>query len=67
MSVWKHGTLGACDLLDAYFISKKLGPEPSEQDFDSGVFLCPHANQKAYIKPHPRPDLGSWTWQYLCG
>ncbi len=38
--VRKFGTMELLvpDLLDAYFISKKLGPEPSEQDFDLQVF-----------------------------
>ena len=68
--VRKFGTMEllAPALLDAYFISKKLGPEPSEQDFDLQVFQAALAKSKKPIKSHlPRPDLGSWTWQYLCG
>ncbi|MBZ4266173.1 DNA-formamidopyrimidine glycosylase, partial [Streptococcus pneumoniae] len=40
------------DLLDAYFISKKLGPEPSEQDFDLQVFQAALAKSKKPIKSH---------------
>ena len=58
----------APDLLEAYFISKKLGPEPSEQEFDLQAFQAALAKSKKTIKSQPfRPDFGSWPWQYLCG
>ena len=52
--VRKFGTMEllAPDLLDAYFISKKLGPEPSEQDFDVQVFQAALAKSKKPIKSH---------------
>ena len=52
--VRKFGTMEllAPDLLDAYFISKKLGPEPSEQDFDVQVFQAALAKSKKPIKTH---------------
>ena len=40
------------DLLDAYFLSKKLGPEPSEQDFDVQVFQAALSKSKKPIKSH---------------
>ena len=46
----------APDLLDAYFISKKLGPEPSEQDFDLQVFQASLAKSKKLSIPSLRPD-----------
>ena len=42
----------APDLLDVYFISKKLGPEPSEQDFDVQVFQTALVKSKKPIKSH---------------
>ena len=67
--VRKFGTMELLspDLLEAYFISKKLGPEPSEQDFDVQVFQVALASLKNLQIPSFRPDFGSWTWQYLCG
>ena len=52
--VRKFGTMEllAPDLLDAYFISKKLGPEPSEQDFDVQLFQAALAKSKKPIKSH---------------
>ncbi len=52
--VRKFGTMEllAPDLLDAYFISKKLGPEPSEPDFDLQVFQAALAKSKKPIKSH---------------
>lgn len=52
--VRKFGTMELLvpDLLDAYFISKKLGPEPSEQDFDLQVFQSALAKSKKPIKSH---------------
>ena len=52
--VRKFGTMEllAPDLLDAYFISKKLGPEPREQDFDLQVFQSALAKSKKPIKSH---------------
>ncbi len=50
---------------DTYFISKKLGLN-HKQDFDYRFFR--HPIQAQPIKSHLfRPDLGSWSWQYLCG
>ncbi|MCQ5170065.1 DNA-formamidopyrimidine glycosylase, partial [Streptococcus oralis] len=40
----------APDLLDAYFISKKLGPERGEQDFDLQVFQAALSKSKKPIK-----------------
>ena len=68
--VRKFGTMELLspDLLDAYFISKKIGPEPIEQDFDVQVFQAALTkSKKAYQIPSPRPDLGSWIRKYLCG
>jgi len=52
--VRKFGTMEllAPDLLDAYFISKKLGPEPGEQDFDLQVFQAALSKSKKPIKSH---------------
>ena len=52
--VRKFGTMELLppDLLDAYFISKKLGPEPSEQDFNLQVFKNALAKSKKPIKSH---------------
>lgn len=52
--VRKFGTMEllAPDLLDAYFLSKKLGPEPSEQDFDVQVFQAALSKSKKPIKSH---------------
>ncbi len=52
--VRKFGTMEllAPDLLEAYFISKKLGPEPSEQDFDLQVFQVALDKSKKPIKSH---------------
>lgn len=52
--VRKFGTMELLspDLLEAYFISKKLGPEPSEQDFDLQVFQAALAKSKKPIKSH---------------
>ena len=52
--VRKFGTMEllAPDLLEAYFISKKLGPEPREQDFDLQIFKNALAKSKKPIKSH---------------
>ena len=52
--VRKFGTMEllAPDLLDAYFISKKLGPEPKDQDFDLQVFQAALSKSKKPIKSH---------------
>ena len=52
--VRKFGTMELLvpDLLEAYFISKKLGPEPSEQDFDLPVFQVALAKSKKPNKSH---------------
>ena len=52
--VRKFGTMEllAPELLEAYFISKKLGPEPSEQDFDLGSFKLALKKSKKPIKSH---------------
>ena len=42
----------APDLLEAYFVSKKLGPEPREQDFDLQVFQVALSKSKKPIKSH---------------
>ncbi|MGQ7659264.1 DNA-formamidopyrimidine glycosylase [Streptococcus suis] len=38
--------------LEAYFLSKKLGPEPTEEDFDMAVFQTKLAKSKKPIKSH---------------
>ncbi|HFR3769681.1 TPA: DNA-formamidopyrimidine glycosylase [Streptococcus suis] len=38
--------------LDSYFLSKKLGPEPTEEDFDVVVFQAKLAKSKKPIKSH---------------
>ena len=38
--------------MDAYFISKKLGPEPREQNFDLQVFQAALSKSKKPIKSH---------------
>ena len=52
--VRKFGTMEllAPELLDAYFISKQLGPEPTEQDFDLGRFKLALKRSKKPIKSH---------------
>ena len=52
--VRKFGTMEllAPELLEAYFISKKLGPEPTEQDFDLGRFKRALKRSKKPIKSH---------------
>ena len=52
--VRKFGTMEllAPELLEAYFISKKLGPEPTEQDFDLGKFKLALKRSKKPIKSH---------------
>ena len=52
--VRKFGTMEllAPELLDAYFVSKKLGPEPTEQDFDLGSFKLALKKSKKPIKTH---------------
>ena len=52
--VRKFGTMEllAPELLDAYFISKQLGPEPTEQDFDLGRFKLALKRSKKPIKTH---------------
>ena len=52
--VRKFGTLEllAPELLDSYFISKKLGPEPNEKDFDLGSFKLALKKSKKPIKTH---------------
>ena len=52
--VRKFGTMEllAPELLDAYFVSKKLGPEPTEQDFDLGRFKRALKKSKKPIKSH---------------
>ena len=50
--VRKFGTMEllAPELLKAYFVSKKLGPEPTEQDFDLGKFKLDLKKSKKSIK-----------------
>ena len=52
--VRKFGTMEllAPELLDAYFVSKKLGPEPTEQDFDLEIFRGSLKKSKKPIKSH---------------
>ena len=52
--VRKFGTMEllAPDLLEAYFISKNLGPEPTEQDFDLEIFIGALKKSKKPIKSH---------------
>ena len=52
--VRKFGTMEllAPDLLEAYFISKNLGPEPTEQDFDLEIFIGALKKSKKTIKSH---------------
>ena len=52
--VRKFGTMEllAPELLEAYFISKKLGPEPTEKDFDLGSFKLAFKKSKKPIKSH---------------
>ena len=52
--VRKFGTMEllAPELLDAYFVSKKLGPEPTEQDFDLEIFRGALKKSKKPIKSH---------------
>ena len=52
--VRKFGTLEllAPELLDSYFISKKLGPEPTDKDFDLGSFKLALKKSKKPIKSH---------------
>lgn len=52
--VRKFGTMEllAPELLEAYFLSKKLGPEPTEQDFDLSTFQKSLQRSKKPIKSH---------------
>ena len=52
--VRKFGTMEllAPELLEAYFLSKKLGPEPTEQDFDLEIFISALKRSKKPIKSH---------------
>lgn len=52
--VRKFGTMEllAPELLEAYFLSKKLGPEPTEQDFDLPTFKKAVKKSKKPIKSH---------------
>lgn len=52
--VRKFGTMEllAPELLEAYFLSKKLGPEPTEQDFDLPTFQKAVKKSKKPIKSH---------------
>lgn len=52
--VRKFGTMEllAPELLEAYFLSKKLGPEPIEKDFDLGNFKLALKKSKKPIKTH---------------
>ena len=52
--VRKFGTMEllAPELLEAYFLSKKLGPEPTEQDFDLEIFISALKKSKKPIKSH---------------
>lgn len=52
--VRKFGTMELLvpELLEAYFLSKKLGPEPTEQDFDLPTFQKALQRSKKTIKSH---------------
>ena len=52
--VRKFGTMEliAPELLESYFMSKKLGPEPTEQDFDLEIFIGGLKKSKKPIKSH---------------
>lgn len=52
--VRKFGTMEllAPELLDAYFVSKKLGPEPTKEDFDLEIFIGALKKSKKPIKSH---------------
>lgn len=52
--VRKFGTMEllAPELLEAYFLSKKLGPEPRESDFDLKIFKQALKKSKKPIKSH---------------
>lgn len=52
--VRKFGTMELLvpELLEAYFLSKKLGPEPTEQDFDLPTFQKALQRSKKPIKSH---------------
>ena len=52
--VRKFGTMEllAPELLEVYFISKQLGPEPTEEDFDLGRFKLALKRSKKPIKSH---------------
>lgn len=52
--VRKFGTMEllAPELLETYFLSKKLGPEPTEQDFDLPTFQKSLHRSKKPIKSH---------------
>ena len=52
--VRKFGTMEllAPELLEAYFVSKKLGPEPTEQNFDLENFIGALKKSKKPIKSH---------------
>ena len=52
--VRKFGTMELLvpELLEAYFLSKKLGPEPTEQDFDLSTFQKALQRSKKPIKSH---------------
>ena len=52
--VRKFGTMEllAPELLDVYFLSKKLGPEPTDQDFDLENFIAALKKSKKPIKSH---------------
>lgn len=52
--VRKFGTMEllAPELLETYFASKKLGPEPTEKDFDLGSFKLVLKKSKKPIKSH---------------
>lgn len=52
--VRKFGTMEllAPELLEAYFLSKKLGPEPTKQDFDLPTFQKALQKSKKTIKSH---------------
>ena len=68
--VRKFGTMEllAPELLESYFISKKLGPEPTKKDFDLLTFEKAIKKSKKPIKTHLLDQtLVVGLGKYLCG
>ena len=74
--VRKFGTMEVIipELVESYFLAKKIGPEPTEADFKEPAFQAALKKSKKPIKSALLDqklvaglDFGSWAWQYLCG